>query len=483
MNDLPLIQFLLVLPLAGALAALVFRRGAVPRFMPAAVAVGELGVCFTMLFGGGLRPDFSLSCGGMLGLDSLAVFFLTVTVILFSAVAVYCVRWLKVERKYSGGHDADPRMPDWLFVFCMLFFVETMFLVICARNFGILWVAVEGTTLASAPLICHRRSAHSLEAMWKYLLICSVGIGFALFGTMFLSAAGRFTETGMVSGLDFDAIAASGLNPDWYKAAFLFLLAGYGTKMGLAPFHTWLPDAHSESPAAVSALLSGTLLNCAFLGIIRVYQVAPAAADGFADGLLIVFGLISVGVAALFIIRQTDFKRMLAYSSVEHMGLIALGWGLGAVPAALFHALGHTMIKGMLFLTAGNLLLAFSTRRIADVGGLLGRLPRNGWLWLIGLAAICGTPPSPLFVTEFMIVRQALYSGRPLVAGGVLLLLFAVFSGMSLAVLRMCVGKSAGAESPAFQAAEKLSAVPAVLAAAAMVCGGILLWFLICGGL
>ncbi len=311
-----------------------------------------------------------------------------------------------------------------------------MNLVLVSRNFGLLWVAVEATTLASAPLISYHRSTGSLEAMWKYLLICSAGIGFALLGTMCLSIASASSASMTITDLSIDNPPQK-LNTTWFKIAFVFILAGFGTKMGLAPFHTWLPDAHSESPAAVSALLSGTLLNCAFLGIFRTIQIAPADLQEFCRNLLIFFGLFSILISALFIIKQADFKRMLAYSSVEHMGIIALATGLGCYGAVAIHVAGHTFLKGMLFMVAGNTLAAFGTRQISRISDLFNLTPRNAILWMAGLLLICGTPPSPLFFSELMIVISAIMSGNIFIAVTLIVLLFAVFAGMSHAIFKM----------------------------------------------
>ncbi len=247
---------------------------------------------------------------------------------------------------------------------CAGTYFHGLFAVLCQRHepgppaqptwdcFG---VGVETTTLASAPLIYFHRHQRSLEATWKYLMICSVGIALALMGNILLSISmvGSDTRGGTMLLADLLA-AAPGMQPFWLKAAFIFLLVGYGTKMGLAPMHNWLPDAHSESPSLVSALLSGALLNCAFLGILRAHQICTAAgiAD-FSSDLLVFFGLLSMVMAAIFIVGQGDYKRLLAYSSVEHMGILALGVGIGGGAAfgAMFHAVNHSLTKAGLFLT------------------------------------------------------------------------------------------------------------------------------------
>jgi hydrogenase-4 component F len=296
-------------------------------------------------------------------------------------------------------------------------------LVMVSRHLGLLWVAVEATTLASAPLIYFHRHHRSLEAAWKYLMICSVGIAVALLGTFFL-------ELAEASGGD--------IRHTWLQAAFICVLVGYGTKMGLAPLHTWLPDAHGEAPSLVSALLSGALLNGAFLGILRVGAVCAEAGLGdFVRELLLLFGLVSLGVAAVFILGQRDTKRLLAYSSVEHMGILALGTGLGAGTAVPLHALGHSLAKGALFLLSGNLLHAYRTKETGLIRGIAHRLPVTGRLWTAGILAALGVPPFATFASEFMILRAALAAERWYVAAGFLILLAAVFTGMLGLLVRM----------------------------------------------
>ncbi|MFQ5731433.1 MAG: proton-conducting transporter membrane subunit [Planctomycetaceae bacterium] len=236
---------------------------------------------------------------------------------------------------------------------------------------------------------------------------------------------------------------AAGLDSFWLKVAFLFFLVGYGTKMGLAPLHTWLPDAHSEAPSPVSALLSGALLNCAFLGIIRVHRLCVAAGEAeFSRSLLVLFGLLSMAVAAVFIIRQTDFKRMLAYSSVEHMGILAFGVGIGGagVFGAMYHAFNHSLIKAALFLTAGNILAAYRTKNVGDVTGVGKILPVTGALWMAGFLAITGSPPFGSFLSEFAILKAALDGGQTGAAVLYLALLAMIFIGMAGIVLRMTQG-------------------------------------------
>jgi hydrogenase-4 component F len=217
--------------------------------------------------------------------------------------------------------------------------------------------------------------------------------------------------------------------------------------MGLAPLHTWLPDAHSEAPSVVSALLSGALLNCAFVGILRVFQILVAAGlASYAQGYLMLFGLVSIALAAAFLLAQRDYKRLLAYSSVEHMGILALGVGLGGTAAfgALLHAVNHSFAKAMLFLLAGNILATYRTKAAAEVRGVLGRIPITGVLWLAGLLAITGSPPFGTFVSELLILRGAVEQGRFWIAGLYLALLTVIFVGMAATMTRMAQGSDPG---------------------------------------
>ena len=396
-------------------------------------------------------------------LDSPGLLFLSITSVLFLAASVYTIGYFHRENWGSRQDFEDgflfTNAREATFTCCLLLFLATMTLVTMSQHFGLLWVAVEATTLASAPLIYFHRHRRSLEATWKYLMICSVGIALALLGNFFLAVASTLGPENHVPMLLSDLVARAGtLHTPWLKAAFLFLLVGYGTKLGLAPMHTWLPDAHSEAPSVVSALLSGALLNCAFLAVLRIQQVCVAAGQGqFGRELLLGFGLVSMSVAAVFILRQADFKRMLAYSSVEHMGIlsIAVGLGGGATFGALLHAVNHSLTKGMLFLVAGNILAVYKTKSIADVRGMVRILPVSGILWVVGFLSITGSPPFGPFLSELIILKSALDQGRPLVAAAYLTLLAIIFVGMATISLRMVYGPT-----PASVGGDRLSTIP-----------------------
>jgi hydrogenase-4 component F len=306
-----------------------------------------------------------------------------------------------------------------------------------------MWVAMEATTLATAPLIYDPRDRHSIEAVWKYLLICSVGIALALLGTFMLALAQDATIAAP-SLLRSALLGAPALDPVWFKAAFVFLFVGYGTKVGLVPMHTWLPDAHGEAPSPISALLSGALLNVAFLAILRIVQVARAGGlEQLIGPVLVGFGLASMLVAGALLLRQNNYKRMLAYSSVEHMGILAVGCGLGhgAAAGALLHMIGSSLCKAVLFFVSGNVLIEYRSKRITDVSGLLRRLPASGALLVLGFLALTGSPPFVPFVSELVLLRGVVAAGRPWVAIAFVSIQVVVFIGLVTRIVGMAQGE------------------------------------------
>lgn len=438
---------LILLPAISGLATLLLRHSLMRRGLWVTAAVGHtalVALCWMQ------RPEPVLD--GWVALDAAGLLFLSLASALFLAATLYGVAYL--SRTHAPATSSDTTEEDWLtpapesvFIGCQLLFLAAMTLVTVSHHFGLLWVAIEATTLASAPLIYYHRDRRSLEATWKYLLICSVGIALALLGTFFLGVASASVRQGQPVALVLSNLVqlAPQLQPQWLKAAFILLLVGYGAKMGLAPLHTWLPDAHSEAPSMVSALLSGALLNCAFLGILRMHSVCQAAglAD-FGGNLLTVFGLLSLGMAAVFILGQKDFKRLLAYSSVEHMGLLALGVGIGGVAAfaSMLHAVYHSLAKAGLFLVAGLLLEAYRTKDIHQVRGVLRGMPGVGCLWVAGFLAITGAPPFGPFFSEWTLLKGAADQGRFGVVVIVLVTLAIAFIGMATAFLGMAQGPS-----------------------------------------
>ncbi|NCO51354.1 MAG: hydrogenase [Deltaproteobacteria bacterium] len=374
--------------------------------------------------------------GPWLGLDALSRLVLVVTSLLYSGCALYAVGYLNLRRD-RGNRVIIP---------CLLVFLAAMTLAISARHLGLLWMAVEATTIASAPLIYYNRNRLSIEATWKYLLLCSVGIGLAMLGMLFVAYAALVGGSTPVS-LQFDTLlaGAAGLSRPWLHAGFVFLLVGFGTKMGLAPLHTWKPDAYGEAPGMVGALLAGGLTSVAFLAILRAVQLMNAAGDGaMARQALLGMGLLSLLLAAIFMVRQPDIKRLLAYSSVEHMGILAIGVGLGGVATfgAMLHLVNNALTKGCLFLSAGNIQRAYASKKLSEVHGAMATLPLSGSLFLGGFLAITGSPPFGPFMSEFTILRGAFGSGHTLIGLVMLLLLAMVFIGMGATALGATQGEA-----------------------------------------
>ena len=359
---------------------------------------------------------------GWMRLDALGAVFLLGTALLYAMAAVFSVG-------YFAGHEDESGFLGYARRYFALvnLFGWTMVLVPVASDFGILWVAVELTTIVSALLVAIDRTDAALEASWKYVLIASSGLGIALLAIIFVYSAGT-TALGDAYVPRFDHLLAVGssLSDDSVRLAFVLALVGFGTKAGFVPAHTWLPDAHSEAPAPVSAMLSGSLLASALYAILRFFQIAVAAGDrDFAERLLVVFGAISLVAAALFVLRQPNFKRLLAYSSVEHMGVIALGVGFGkplAVAGALLHVLTHASAKGLAFLGSGSLLRRYDTKEVNDVAGAASVLPYSGPMFFAAILALCGLPLSGVFRSEFQIISGGLASSN--YAGVAILLVF-----------------------------------------------------------
>jgi hydrogenase-4 component F len=374
-----------------------------------------------------LPAYFAVTADGLLSLIVISL--------LFFLIAIYTTAYL----------DAAGIHAEHIFSGALLLFLSSMTMVTLSDHLMVMWIAIEATTLASAPLIYTHRTAASFEATWKYVLICSVGIALALLGSLLISLS---MEAGGVDvPVSFSALtgAAPQLNPLWLKTGFVFILVGYGTKMGLAPMHTWLPDAHSEAPSPVSALLSGVLLNCAYLGIFKTNKIMHAAGLGdFSGTILICFGLASIVAAATFILKQTEYKRLLAYSSIENMGIIAFGTGIGGLGAfgAIVCLIHHSLIKSSLFLSTGNLLLGYGDRAIAGTGRLAQRMPKTFVSFFGGFAGISGLPPFGIFLGELLIILAALRAGRYVAAGVFILSICVIFAGFTNHAIRIAFGPS-----------------------------------------
>jgi hydrogenase-4 component F len=322
------------------------------------------------------------------------------------------------SRPYMRTEEHDGRLsPGRLRLYHSMYqlFTFTMLLTLLTNNVGIMWVAMEGATLSTVLLVSLYRTPQSLEAAWKYFILCSVGIAQALFGTILLYfAAEKVLGPGGNALLWTHLHAARGqLEPTVLSLAFVFLLVGYGTKVGLVPLHNWLPDAHAEGPTPVSAVLSGLLLNVALYAVVRSKVLVDGALEtGFSGNLMMGFGLVSVVVAAFFLSRQKDIKRMFAYSSVEHMGIMTFAFGMGGPVAAfagLLHMTVHSLTKSAIFFTVGHAAHATGTQNMDSIRGLMRQSPTIGWGLAIGTLAILGMPPFGVFTSEFMVLTTAMH--------------------------------------------------------------------------
>jgi len=388
---------------------------------------------------------------GMLYMDALSGYIMALVIFLSAASAVYSIGYLEHEMKVGLTRINGVRR----YYALLHLFIFTMLSVTVANNLALMWIAIEATTIVSALLIGLGFSKRSLaiEAAWKYIILCTVGITFALLG-IFITYYATISVMGGAGVLNWTAIRgiAPRLNPATMKLAFIFILVGYGTKAGLAPVHNWLPDAHSEAPSPISALLSGILLNTAFYGIIRFVSITdPSTGSAFTGNLLILFGLISMAVSSVFILIQVNYKRLLAYSSIEHMGIIALGIGIGGpagVYGALLHIMNHALSKPLMFFVSGRIQANYGSTKIENVNGVLSSMPSLGTLTFIGALSLAGTPPFNIFVSEFTVLKAAADKKLWVIAGLFLLCLALVFYGMMSGFGKMLFGERETDGSP-----------------------------------
>ena len=374
--------------------------------------------------------------------DSLSAYMLIIISLIALMTGIYSVPYL--GHKFKDKILTLERAKYYYILFHVLVF--TMLLVVLSNNLGIMWIAIEATTLVSAFLVGFNENDTAVEAAWKYLIICSVGITLALFGTI-LAYASSISALGESSdALNWSTLmaAAGRLDPTLLKISFILIMVGYGTKVGLAPMHTWLPDAYSQAPAPISALLSGVLSNCVMYAILRYHMIASVTVPGFSSELLLIFGLVSMGVAAAFIIVARDFKRLLAYSSIEHMGIVAFGFGIGGflgIFGALLQMLNHALTKCLLFLSAGNLRQKFKTREISEIRGIATLMPITAALFIAGALAIVGSPPFSTFYSEVTILTGGLSSGAFAPVVVYVVLLAVIFAAFMYQISRMMYGE------------------------------------------
>jgi hydrogenase-4 component F len=420
---------LILIPLAGAaLAAAWPSERTRPWLLPAVGAVHTALVLWMLVNPPPLAPD------AWFGFDPLARAVLPAVSLLFLACAVYAVSYLAIRRERSNR----------VFVASLLAVLGLLSAGHQARHLGLLWISTEAVTLATVPLLHFNGTSRAFEATWKYLLVGGTGIALSLLGSFCLGYASL--RGGGGGDLTFAALIAqgAGLSRPWVLIAWVFLLVGYGTKMGLAPMHTWKPDAYGEAPGIVGAMLAGGVTTVAFTAILRVRAVVAAAGAGaIADRTLLVIGLFAMLVAALFLLATRDFKRMLAYSSIEHMGILVLGTSFGpaGLGAALFHVWNNSLTKGSLFLSAGNIRRAAGARTTDEVSGMSAITPLSAALFVAGMFAVTACPPFGPFFSELGVLRAGLATGHLAAAAMFLGCLLFAFFGLTRLVFAIVDGK------------------------------------------
>ncbi|AEG00003.1 hydrogenase 4 subunit F [Methylomonas methanica] len=371
-----------------------------------------------------------LSSGKAFIVDSFNVYLIVLTAFIGLTTAIFSAPYMAHEKQL--GKLTEKRLK--LYYSMYQGFMLAMYLVLTTNNMGVMWVAMEGATLATVLLVSLYRTPESIEAAWKYFILCGVGIAQALFGTILLYYAAVQIGDGdnaLLWSVLFDN--ARQLNPEILEIAFVFMLIGYGTKIGLVPLHNWLPDAHSEGPTPMSAVLSGLLLNDALYAVVRNKMLVDGATQSNLAGLLMMgFGMLSFLVAALFLHRQKDIKRLFSYSSIEHMGVMTFAFGMGgplATFAALLHMTVHSLTKSAIFVTVGHAAQLAGTQNMERIRGLIKTQPKIGWGLLIGTVAIAGFPPFGVFTSEFLVLLATMHS-YPWLAPLLLLGIGIAFAGL-----------------------------------------------------
>lgn len=423
---------------ALALLAGVARNPTLDRYAGLAGSVVVL-ACGLALSAAALSGRTPTALGGLLRVDALSAFMLAVV----GAVASTAI-W--------GALAPRDRPTGWVFTTLVCLFLGSMSLAVVADNLGVLWISIEATTISTAFLVGHGRSRRAIEAAWKYVVLASVGVAIAFLGIVLLYAA---SLSGGDPSLSWSHLIANptGMNAGLVRVAAGLMVLGFATKAGLAPMHSWLPDAHSQAPAPISGLMSGVLLSVSFYAILRVQAVVdPVIGKSLVRDMLLFAAVLSLAVAAALILRQRDLKRMLAYSSIEHMGVLALAAAIGgtlALSAALLHLLGHGLAKSSAFVSSGRILQTEGTTRIASVRALLVRRPGVAVPFLLGMVVLLGFPPFTLFFTEVAIVTAGFQGGLGVVTAIAVALLLLLFGGLARQTSTLVFGGAPDASQPA----------------------------------
>jgi hydrogenase-4 component F len=452
-----ILLWLLIVPLVASPLAFFLRRRSAMEVVNLAAFAALLGLA-AALGVRVLRSGPVSLWNGFFYADALSSLVVLLTSFVALACSIYAVGYFRHDERNGvfqegeelGGGRAVNKLREYYTLTPL--FVFSMILVALANNLGILWVAIEGTTLASVFLVMFYGRETSLEAAWKYAIIGGVGLSMALFGTILTYySAHQVLGTDTLAGLNWSVLVGNAAQFDkpTMRLAFILILLGYGTKAGIAPMHTWKPDAYSEAPIPGAAMLAAGVLNCALYGLVRFYILsAKCLGPGFASHLLILFGLLSMGVAVPFILVQKNFRRMLAYSSIDHAGIMVLALGFGGplgVLGMLLHMTFHSITKPLLFFCAGNVQQHVKTDLFREAkGGLIHSMPLTGAAFLMVTLAVTGAPPFSLFLSEFTILRAGFGGGYLVLAVLFTTFLVAIFSGFLIHIANLVLGPDPG---------------------------------------
>ena len=437
---LELLIYALAIPIITGFVSFFIRQTNVVTWMNLVGSASTAGILFELVRRIGINGAFRQ---GIFLVDELSAIFVIIVGTLTLTAALFSFFYMKQE--LHMGHISEKMITRYYFL--LQFFIVTMIFTLVVENLGLLWVAVEATTLISALLVAYYSNRSSIEAAWKYVMVCSVGIAMALLGTMLIYYAQVQAGATDVQPLSWIELRGGGtrFDPGLVRLAVVFIIIGYGTKAGLAPMHTWLPDAHSQAPTPVSGLLSGALLSCAMYAIARnlaIINLLPEAGN-FAGNLLTGFGLFSIAVAVPFLLLQHDIKRLLAYSSVENMGIVALGIGAGTplgLYGALLHLINHAIGKSGLFYLSGILIQQYHSKQILRIHGIINTSPVLGGLFIALIMAVSGMPPFGIFLSKFVVIKAMFTNGSILTGTVALILLAGVFAGLVYYLFKMVFG-------------------------------------------
>ncbi|MCQ2078462.1 MAG: hydrogenase 4 subunit F [archaeon] len=435
------VEFILLIPVISGILCFLSPRERIISYLSIALAI--LGTAYTFYVCGPIFLDGTVVEYGFWYVDAMSSFFMMITSTVALMVALYSRGYL--------GHEREERVlktgSEKYYYLYLNLFVAVMLAVYSVSSVGMVWIVIEVTTLISTFLVGFYHDERSTEAAWKYLIICSIGITLALIGISLVYASAYQAVPEESMALDWKVLMASApyLDPALLKTAMVFIVIGFGTKAGFAPMHTWLPDAHSQAPTPVSALLSATLLNCALYSILRFYAISEITIPEFTSTLLIIFGFLSLFIAAMFILNARDIKRMLAYSSIEHIGLISIAFGIGSelsIYAGLFMVMAHSLTKPILFFCAGNIMQAYGTKNMDIVRGMGTKMPFTAALLSIGALAVVGMPPFAVFMGDFFLFLALADAGMWYLLVIAVILIIIIFSGFARHIYPMLTGET-----------------------------------------